>query len=238
MNTDIVDRHYRAYRCRMILHKWHKQAELQTWEKKMEAMTLENKIAFDRMMKDAEDAEQEVIRIEKERARLEEERQKAEELAKKQALKESAAARVRAIKESELREIEDTQRFQRRKRIKYQIKDMRSALEERWVETRNGLVQRAKQITQGYIDNKENKLALKLRFNKFKAEFFKAPSPSAASQARERMLASQANYIMLFLEHRMNELNLTPEQAILKFDKDEKGGWNYQDFSRVIEVRI
>ncbi|MGL1475033.1 hypothetical protein ACSTIT_23580, partial [Vibrio parahaemolyticus] len=60
---------------------------------------------------------------------------------------------------------------------------------------------RAKDRITAYVENPDNKLAIDLKFQQLKREFFANPSPE--TRERERVLSSYKNILFLYIEAKL-----------------------------------
>ncbi len=85
-----------------------------------------------------------------------------------------------------------------------------------------------------YIADEYNQLAIQMKFEKLKREFF-AP-PSRENAAREIILTSHKNIVFLFLDAKLRNDNLTMQKVLYKWDKDKRGYLTYDEFKAMIKA--
>jgi len=89
----------------------------------------------------------------------------------------------------------------------------------------------AKTRTTVYLENKDSILAIDMRFEKLKREFFVPPTDEW--QEREKILTSPKNIVFLYLEKKMELDGLTLESVVMKFG-GEKGYLTYDEFRAMV----
>lgn len=93
------------------------------------------------------------------------------------------------------------------------------------------MLENAKARTTAYLENKESALAIDMKFEKLKREFFVAPTDEW--QEREKILTSPKNIVFLYLEKKMELDGLTLESVVMKFG-GEKGYLTYDEFRAMV----
>lgn len=79
----------------------------------------------------------------------------------------------------------------------------------------------ARQRAVEYFLDKENKVEVKVRYDRLRRAFYEPPSVD--NRDREKIIASVKNIVFLFLEAKMIENKLKLADVIPKFDLDGKG---------------
>lgn len=234
VNWDLAVEHDWHRRLLPPMQRWFKSAHYDAMNKRIEFMALENKFAFDRMMKEADEQALEIVRIEKakqEQARIAEE---AKEVIEKQQQQEEARRRKEQAKAEDERIIKLAQRDLRRKRVKAQMKRVKAGFVRKTANKQAYMLDAAKRRVTAYLANPENDLAVLLRFEKLKREFF-AP-PSSDTREHEAIITSHKNIVFLFLDAKLRKEGLEMEKVVLRFDREKKGFLTYDAFKAMIKA--
>jgi uncharacterized protein (DUF2132 family) len=149
---------------------WARYALEKAHLKRIENVTRENQSKFNRLMEETEQQAQELIALEKAR-------QKKMEEEAKQLIAEEKARRIEDSKRKLANEKEkdrllllDVQTEMRRRRVSKELKAMKKKFKERWaVQTEIELAKAKDRIT-AYINNKDNKLAIDMKFEAAKRQ--------------------------------------------------------------------
>ncbi len=216
------------------IQRWGKWATFEARKKRMENMAIENKMNFDKKMREAEvDA---LALIEVEKAKIAREKAAADaaaEVAKQQRLEEARKKALQAKKE-ERNVILMFQKEERRRRVRKDMQNLKKRFAKKWEQKRLDYIAKAKLRIDAYISNPENELAIEMKFNKLKREFF-AP-PSRENREREKALTSHKNIVFLFLEAKLRFDNLTMEKVLFKWDEKKRGYLTYEEFKEMVKA--
>jgi len=202
--------------------------------KRIEFLALENKMAFDRMMAAADTQALEIIEVEK--AKIERERiarEAAEEIEKKRLQDEAKVRKEREKLENE-KIILASQREVRRKRVKAQMKKVKNNFIAAAARKYKEIIDRAKRKITAYCEDPSNVLAIEMRYERLKREFFAPPSPETAE--REKILTSHKNIVFLYLDAKLRSDGLDMAKVIFKFDKQKRGFLTYDEFKAMIKA--
>ena len=214
--------------------RWGKWAIGEARQKRMENMAIENKMDFDKKMREAErDA---LVLIDIEKAKIEKEKAIADaaaEVAKQERLEK---ARIQALKnkKEEKNIILMSQKETRRRRVRKDMAKFKKKFAQKWVKQREEYITKAKMRIDAYIKDDYNKLAIEMKFEKLKREFF-AP-PSRENRAREIVLTSHKNIVFLFLDAKLRNDNLTMEKVLYKWDEHKRGYLTYDEFKALVKA--
>jgi multidrug efflux pump subunit AcrA (membrane-fusion protein) len=231
-NYEVAEDANRKRLMRWVFFPWFKYAHARAEEERQEVIARENKIQFDRMLKEAEEATQLLVRLEKER----EERLKAQEAERQRIEKEQrlllARQRMQREKEDEERIILKIQKEERMKRIAKDIKQLKSTFKKAFDRKSKDMLVRAKDRTTGYIENPDNKLAIEMKLQVLKKEFFANPSPE--TRERERILSSYRNIMFLYIDAKLRADGVEMSDLIPRFDIGGKGYLTYAEFGMLV----
>jgi hypothetical protein len=94
------------------------------------------------------------------------------------------------------------------------------------------MLDKAKDRVDAYIKSPDSILAIKLKFDKLKREFYAPPTPEWME--RERILKSPKNIVFLYLEKKMEKDGITLENVVAKFGDKDKGYLTYDQFRLMV----
>ena len=232
INHEMVVRHDLHRILRGCMMPWYRYAHEKELARRNEEICRENKLKFDRSMEEAEEAAQELMKLERDRAererlRLEEERR----LDREQRLKE-AQDRLARQKEEEKKLVLSVQKEERERRVDKVMKQMKANFKALWEEKTEVLLHKAKSRITAYIENKDNTLAIDMKFEQLKREFFQPPTPE--NTEREAVLSSLKNIVFLYLQAKLRADLINLSDLVRKFDKGGKGFLTYSEFKEMI----
>lgn len=234
INWDLAVEHDWARRLRPPLVRWQYDAHYDAMNKRIERLALENKFAFDNMMKEADVLALDIIKVEKEKiekARIEEEAKEEIEKLKRQ---EEARQRVLKQKQEDERITLANQRELRRRRVKAQMKRIKQKFIAEAANRCDDQLLKAKNRIAAYVEEPGNKLAIEMRFERLKREFFEPPGPE--NKEREKILTSHKNIVFLYLDAKLRHDGLDMTKVIFKFDKEKRGFLTYDEFKNMIKA--
>lgn len=219
--------------CGRVFSAWCKWSLFEAHNKRMELLVMENKASFDKRMADVDKQVEELMQLEsaKQEKEKEEERTKSEMDRVKRL--EVAKQRAQAEKSHEKRVLLDVQRDARRRRVEKQMKKMKKDFKKKWVKRRQSMLDTAKKRLNEYFQQKENKIAITMRFEKLKREFYAPPSKDNID--REKVLTNPKNIVFLYLDAKLQEYQLKMKDIISKFDVDSRGYLFYPEFAKMIK---
>ena len=211
---------------------WFRYAHEKVLAVRNEAICRENKIKFDRTMEEAESNVRELMRLEDERN--ERFRLAAEEEQKKERQKrlKDAQDRVARQKEEDRKLTLSVQKEERQHRVDKVMKAMKRNFKEVWKEKTADMLQKAKNKITAYIENPDNKLAIDMKFEALKREFFQPPTPE--NMEREKILSSLKNIVFLYLQAKLRADLIELSDILAKFDRGHKGYLTYGEFKEMI----
>ena len=212
INWDLACEHDWHRRLLPPMRRWFQSAHYDAMNKRIEFMALENKFAFDRMMKEAEVQALEIIKVElasQERSRVAEE---AKELIEKAARQAEAARRKEQAKREDEAVILASQRDLRRRRVKAQMKRVKAGFVRKLGTKLAYMLDAAKRRVTAYLSNPENALATQLREEKLKRDFTAAPNGSEYL-AREKIITSHKNIVFLYLDAKLRNEGLEMQKV-------------------------
>jgi len=217
-----------------VLIQWQAWAHKVAHERRMEMVVLENQKHFEDMMKAADEdvaalMEAEKVVIERKEAVVEEVKKikKAEKF-------EKAKAFVEEERKKEHKFTIKVQRDRRRRRVRKQMKKMKKDFNKKWNRKTARMVEEARVRVEGYLAEKDSQLAIKMKWDKLKREFFAAPTPEW--EAREKILTSPKNIVFLYLERKMINDGISLENIVAKFGGVEKGYLTYDEFRSMVTL--
>ena len=112
------------------------------------------------------------------------------------------------------------------------INNLFTGFKAEWEEKTEVLLAKAHSRISAYIENKDNKLAIDLRFEQLKREFFQPPTPE--NKAREEALSSLKNIVFLYLQAKLRADLIKLSDILPRFDKNKKGYLTYSEFKEMI----
>jgi hypothetical protein len=232
INLELVVEHDRHRILRHALLPWRRYAHEKEVARRNEEIVRENKIRFDRRMEEAEGAAQELMRLERER----EQRalQQAEEARKLDRVRrlEEAKGRAAQSKEEEKKFVLSVQKEERARRVNKELRKMRRAFKKEWVGKTEAMLAKARSRITSYIENKENALAIEMKFELLKREFFQPPTPENA--AREKLLSSLKNIVFLYVQAKLRADMIKMADLMPRYDKGKKGYLTYGELKELI----
>jgi len=233
-NMELAIEHDWHRRFKPILKAWHLDAQFELKAKRMENVAIENKMDFDRKMREA--SEHAIVIQEVEKAKLEREEQsnKAREEVEKQERLEKARKLAQQAKKEERMLILAYQKDNRRRRVRKQMSNFKKKFAKKWETKTSEFIDKAKLRIDAYVQNPENEMAIEMKFRKLKREFY-AP-PSRENRDRETVLTNHKNIVFLYLDAKLRNDNLTMEKVLYKWDKDKRGYLTYEEFKEMIKA--
>jgi hypothetical protein len=232
INHELAVDHNIKRTMKRCLLPWFRYAHEIEVARRNEEICRENKIKFDRMMEEAEGAAQLLIKLENERAERERlANEEARRLDREKRLKE-AQDRVAKQKEEDKKLVLSVQREERQHRVDKVMRDMKANFKAVWAEKTEVMLQKAKNRIAAYIQNKDNTLAIDMKFEQLKREFFQPPTPE--NMEREAVLSSLKNIVFLYLQAKLRADLINLSDLVKKFDKGKKGFLTYSEFKEMI----
>lgn len=141
-------------------------------------------------------------------------------LKEKQVRLEAARTRAQAEKKADIKLTLAIQRDGRRAKIKKVMKKMKKDFQKYWVTKLEENLQKARDRTAGYLADKDNEMAIQIKFERLREQFFEPPSRDNVQ--REKRITSIKNIVFLYLEAKLEENDLTIKEVMAKFDTDKK----------------
>jgi hypothetical protein len=231
-NNEVATEHNYKRQLSRVFNPWRHYAHEKAIEERNEIIVRENQLKLEQMLLDAEEATKMMVRIEKEK----EVKAQEEEVLKKQAEKKLAVERskqvMKAEKLAESRLLLSIQREVRRKRVESEMDYLKLRFNVEFEHKAQQLYAKAKDRITGYIENPDNKLALELRFQQLKREFFANPTPE--TKEREKILSSYKNILFLYIEAKLLLENKDIHDIIPAYDNGSKGYLTYGEFGNLI----
>lgn len=232
INHDLVIEHNLHRIMKRCFLPWFRHAHEQEMLRRNEEICRENKIKFDRMMEEAEEAVQELMALEKARdEKIKAANEEARRIEREKRFKE-AQDRIAKQKAEDKRLILAVQREERQRRVNKAMRAMKEQFKAVWAERTETMLQKAYNRITAYIENKENKLAIDMKFEQLKREFFQPPTPE--NMERERVLSSVKNIVFLFLQAKLRADLISLPDLVRKFDKGHKGYLTYSEFKDMV----
>eukprot|EP01040_Poterioochromonas_malhamensis_P005054 gene5054-5417_t len=231
-NAEVAKEHNYYRLLRKVFTPWRTHAYEQAEAERQDIIVRENQQRLERMLQEAEEATKLLMELEKQREeqrKEEEERRKEEE--KKRSLEESRQ-KLRADKLAEKRLLLSMQREVRRKRVEAEMSMLKLRFTVEFQEKAQEYYVKAKDRITAYIENPDNKLAIDLKFQQLKREFYANPSPE--TKERERILSSYKNILFLHIEAKLLLENKDIMDLVVEFDKEKKGYLTYSEFGNFI----
>jgi hypothetical protein len=172
LNLEMVVDHERKAVLRKHLLPWFRWSHEIVVGRRNEEVTRENEVRFRRMMDEADETALELVRLERgriEKARVEEEERLRVERAER--LRVTAERAVRQREEDRLLLLA-VQKEERERRVKKALKKLKKGFRDEWKGKTGAMLMRAKNRISAYIENKENRMAIDMKFDALKREFF------------------------------------------------------------------
>ena len=113
------------------------------------------------------------------------------------------------------------------------MKKLKKKFNKKWTHRRLKMLEDSRLRVEKYIDNIENTIAIIMKFEKLKKEFF-AP-PSVENRERELILTNPKNIVFLFLEAKLEEQNIKLKDIIRHFDTESRGYLTHEEFIKMIK---
>lgn len=95
--------------------------------------------------------------------------------------------------------------------------------------------EQAKLRVETYLKAKDSKLAIQMKFDKLKRDFY-APPVGEEYEIREKILSSPKNIVFLYLQQKMIKDEITLENIVAKFGGLEKGYLTYDEFRTMVAL--
>jgi hypothetical protein len=232
INHELSIEHNIKRTMKRCLLPWYRYSHEKELARRNEEICRENKIKFDRMMEEAEEAAQLLIRLENERAERERlANEEARRLDREKRLKD-AQERVAKQKEEDKKLILSVQKEERQRRVNKATRAMKESFKAVWAEKTDTMLKKARNRITAYVENKENTLAIDMKFDQLKREFFQPPTPE--NMQREAVLSSVKNIVFLYLQAKLRADLINLPDLVHKFDKGHKGYLTYSEFKEMI----
>lgn len=231
-HIEVAEEHNRIRIMSMHIKAWYNYAHTKALEERYEYMVRENKLSLERMLAQADEHAAELLQLEAVRKEKQQLREEALVKQQKQQKLEESKARLKAERNADDRVILTIQREQRKERIQEELQAMQRNYLNEFERKSNELILRAKERITIYIENPENKLAIDMKFNQLKREFFANPSPE--TKERERILTSYKNILFLYIDAKLMQEKLELKELIPQFDIEHKGYLTYKEFAALI----
>ena len=202
--------------------------------KRMENVMIENKMDFDKSMREADEMAHELIKLEQ--AKIEAAKvvvAAADEVAKVERL-EKAKKYAQDVKKADKRVIIQAQKDVRRRRVRKEMAAFKKKFAKRWEIKKEDFAEKARKRIDAYCADEYNEMAIEMKFEKIKREFY-AP-PSRDNRFREEILTNHKNIVFLFLDAKLRKDGLTMTKVLYKFDKEKKGYLLYDEFKAMVKV--
>lgn len=233
-NWELAECHDYERICRPIFKAWGSYATWEARQKRFELVVLERQEDFNKRMAATDQLVAEMIQMEKEKI----EKQKLEEaeqrvIEKKNRL-ENAKIRAQKDRMDDQRLIKSVQREARRVRIFKQMKKMKKEFNKAWVKRREEMLRKSAVRVREYLAVPENKVAIIMKFEKLKKEFY-AP-PARENMEREKRLSNPKNIVFLYLEAMLTKHNMDLKRVIPKFSKETPGVLTYDEFAGMVRT--
>jgi hypothetical protein len=149
-------------------YPWARYAMEKAQLKRIENVTRENQNKFNRLMEETEQQAQELIALELARKQKMEEEAKRLEVEEKE--RKESKRKLASEREKDRLLLLDVQTEMRRRRVARELKAMKKKFKERWaIQTEIELAKAKDRIT-AYINNKDNKLAIDMKFETTKRQ--------------------------------------------------------------------
>mmetsp|Transcript_21860 Transcript_21860/g.48872 ORF Transcript_21860/g.48872 Transcript_21860/m.48872 type:complete len:1042 (-) Transcript_21860:89-3214(-) len=232
LNLEMAVDHERRAVLRKHLLPWFRWSHEVVVARRAEEVTRENEVRFRRMMDEADETALELVRLEGarvERARAaEEERVRAER----------AEALRAAVERAGKQRAEDrllllaVQKEERERRGRKALKKLKKGFRDEWKGKTGAMLMRAKNRISAYIENKENRMAIDMKFDALKRDFFQPPTPENA--AREGILSSLKNITFLYIQAKLRAELIDLHDLLPKFDLGHKGYLTYSEFKALV----
>jgi len=233
LNNEMADRFFFDKTMTKCVREWSNFALGKAKEKRAEMMALENQNALRDMLIETEENAKMLVQLELEKKQKQEE---AEKKAKQDAMayrRRIARQRAQAERQQEQKMIEMMQRDLRRRTVEKQMKKLTKKFNKEWKKKEETMIEGAIERAKEYFASKENKIDIKIRFDRLKKAFF-AP-PSVDNRDREKIITSVKNIVFLFLEAKMTSAGMKLKDLIPQFDLDGKGYLSYDEFRTVVQ---
>ncbi len=216
------------------LREWHKWAAFEAHQKRMENLAIQNKMDFDKRMKEADESALILMAMEKEKIdQAEAVRRRQLEVEKEERIVKARESAQKAKKE-ERYIIISAQRDVRRRRVRKEMTNFKKKFAKKWEKKKLEYIDKAKRRIDAYCADEYNKMAIEMKFEKLKREFF-AP-PCRENQDREVILTSHKNIVFLYLDAKLRNDDLTMEKVLFKWDKEKRGYLTYDEFKQMIKA--
>jgi len=232
INQDMVIRHDFVRRMLPIMKKWQYWAHWEHKTRRMELVAIENQIHFEKMFKEVDVAVEEIIKAEATKKKRQEDAEMEKKIAEKEQRLESSKKLAKERKQDDVKILLKVQREARRKRVKKEMKTLKKKFTDKWVRKKAELIETARIGMLAFVNSPDNKLAMQMKFEKLKREFY-AP-PSVDNRAREEIIANPKNIVILYLANLLKQRKLTLKRVLQKFDVGHKGHLTYEEFAKLV----
>lgn len=233
VNQDMVIRHDFVRRMLPIMKKWQYWAHWEHRTRRMEMVAIENQIHFEKMFKDVDAAVEEIVKAEENKKKRLEDAEMEKKIAEKERRLESSKMLAQQRKQDDINILLKVQREARRKRVKKEMKNLKKKFTDKWVKKKAELIEAARIGMLAFVNSPDNKIAMQMKFEKLKREFY-AP-PSIDNKDREAIIANPKNVVILFLENVLKQRKLNLKRVLQKFDVGHKGYLSYEEFAKLIK---
>lgn len=215
-----------------VFHPWHIFAHKLADEERQEIIARENKLHLDRMLNEAEEATKLLLKLEREREeRMQREEDERQRIEKERRLQE-ARQKMQREKQQDKDIVLKIQTDERSKRITKDLKQLKALFKSSFNERAVDMLGRARNRMTGYIENPDNKLAIDMKVEALKREFFANPTPE--SKAREKVLSSFRNIMFLYIDAKLKADDIKIADLIPRFDVKGKGYLTYTEFASLV----
>lgn len=232
-NIDLVIRHDFVRRMLPIMKKWQYWAHWEHRSRRMEMVAIENQIHFEKMFKEVDSAVEEIVKAEEAKKQRLEEALREKNIAEKEHRLESAKKMALERKLDDIKILLKVQRDARRKRVKKEMKALKKKFTDKWAKKKGELIETARLGMLNFIASPENKVAMQMKVEKLKREFY-AP-PSVDNKDREAIIANPKNVVFLYLENTLKQRKINLSRVVKKFDVGHKGYLLYEEFAKLVK---
>lgn len=143
-----------------------------------------------------------------------------------------AQERTAKAKEEEKKLTLSVQKEERQRRVDKAMRAIKENFRRDWEEKTDTILEKARARITAYIENKDNKLAIEMKFEQLKRDFFQPPTPDNVE--REQILSSVKNIVFLHLQAKLRADLIKLSDIMPKFDKGKKGYLTYSEFKEMI----
>jgi len=233
-NWELSECHDYERVCRPVFKAWGSYATWEARQKRFELVACERQDDFNKRMAMTEKLAEEMIQIEKEKLEKQKLQEAEQKIIDKKNRLDNAKIRARKERVDDQRLIKSVQREARRIRIFKQMKKMKKEFHKSWVKKREEMLKKSAQRVREYLAVPDNKVAIVMKFEKLKKEFY-AP-PARENMEREKRLSNPKNIVFLYLDAMLTKHNMDLKRVIPKFAKERPGVLIYDEFAAMIRT--